>query len=173
MIAISSGVMPFGSAVFTPAPASTRTFAASSRPSRAANSSGVRPPGAGACSPCGGTPLRTIPTPCDPPPAPGGRAAGFGPARVAASAEAPEASSSRMIAVWFRRAAHMSGVCARSGSAAFARAPRSSNSRTASTLSARTAAINSVSPAASAVFTSARASSRRARIAALPFCAAT
>ncbi len=55
----------------------------------------------------------------------------------------------------------MSGVCATSGSAAFTCAPRSSSSRTASTLSARTAAISSVSPAASAVFTSARASSSR------------
>ena len=135
--------MPFGSGLFRSAPASASSFAASSCPSRAANSSGVMPPGAGGCSPCGGTPLRTMPTPCDPPPAPGGRAAGFGPTRVAASTEAPAASSSRMISVLFgARRPHQRRVRQRRVRRRSTRAPRSMSSRTASGLSARTAAIS-------------------------------
>ena len=131
------------------------------------------PPVAGGCSPCGGTPPRTMPTPCDPPPAPGGRAAGLAPTRVTVSTVAPAPIRLRMIPAWFIRAAHMSAVCATSGSATFTFAPRSRSRRTASALSALTAAISSVSPAASVAFASAFASSRRASIAALPFCAAT
>ena len=78
-----------------------------------------------------------------------------------------------MIAVLFDRAAHISAVCDTSGSAAFTWAPRSTSSRTASRLSDRTAAMSNVSPAASAVFTSARASSSRRSSSALPFWAAT
>ena len=88
----------------------------------------VMPPGVGNCSPCGGTPLRTIPTPCDPPPAPAARA-GLTPARVRAR-PAPRASSTSMIATRSAHGPHQRRV-PELGSAGFTTAPRSTSSRTA------------------------------------------
>ena len=70
--------------------------AASSRPSRAAYSSGVMPPLTSARRPRSGRPPRLMPTPSDPQPVPlhGGTNAGVGPLRVCALTDAPASSRS-------------------------------------------------------------------------------
>ena len=128
VIAISSGVMPFGSAAFTSAPASTQQRARHRRsPSRAAKSSGVMPPGPAAARPaaarrCGRCPRRASRRrrPADAPPASRRRACARPPS-------APRASKRFMIAVSFApRSPHQRGMP--TSARAFTGAPRSSSS---------------------------------------------
>ena len=121
-------------------------------------------PGIGAREPRGGNPPRTMPMPWPKPGTELGRTKrGSAPVRVFAVTCAPRSIRSCTTPGWFSRTATISAVPWVAFSFVSTLAPRSSRSRTASTLPARDAAINGVSPARSTSFASAPAS-RSARI---------
>ena len=108
--AITRGLMPFASCALTSAPASSRRRAASSRPSRRRERQCRHPTGRRRLFSCGGTPPRTMPTPCEPPPAPGGRTARLRAARVFMSTVAPRANSDTSAGAIFSNRPHQGGV---------------------------------------------------------------